>query len=102
MSDDFSLEYLGIENRNISRNLSRAKLYQDAILYDEGAAISNLGGLMLRSGEKTGRSPRDKRVVETDGLTDDVWWGKVNIKLQLLTGSIPSITNLVLTITNDN
>jgi len=81
MSDDFSLEYLGIENRNISRNLSRAKLYQEAILHEEGAAISDLGGLMLRSGEKTGRSPKDKRVVEIEGMTEDVWWGKVNIPL---------------------
>ncbi|MDE2995980.1 MAG: phosphoenolpyruvate carboxykinase (ATP) [Bacteroidota bacterium] len=83
MTDDlFSLEYLGISNSNVSRNLSRAKLYQEAILYDEGAAISNVGGLMLRSGEKTGRSPKDKRVVKVEGLTDDVWWGKVNIPLK--------------------
>jgi len=81
MNSDFSLEYLGITNKNVARNLSRAKLYQEAVLHDEGAAISNLGGLMLRSGEKTGRCPKDKRVVNIVGLTDDVWWGKVNIPL---------------------
>lgn len=81
MSAEFSLEYLGISNRSLSRNLSRAELYQEAILHDKGAAISNLGGLMLRSGEKTGRSPKDKRVVHVEGKTDDVWWGRVNIPL---------------------
>ena len=81
MNSGFSLEYLGITNKNVARNLSRAKLYQEAVLHDEGAAISNLGGLMLRSGEKTGRCPKDKRIVSIPGLTDDVWWGKVNIPL---------------------
>lgn len=81
-ADSFSLEYLGISNPNIHRNLSRAKLYQEAILFEEGAAISDLGGLMLRSGAKTGRSPQDKRVVRVDGMTDDVWWGKINIPLE--------------------
>ena len=80
-AESFSLEYLGIDNTNVSRNLSRAKLYQEAILFDEGAAVSDMGGLMLRSGAKTGRSPKDKRVVEVAGQTDDVWWGKVNIPL---------------------
>jgi len=82
MSSEFSLEYLGITNQNISRNLSRAKLYHEALMYDEGAAISHRGALMLRSGEKTGRSPKDKRIVEIEGLTEDVWWGKINIPLE--------------------
>ena len=33
------------------------------------------------SGEKTGRSPADKRIVEEESSQDDVWWGPVNIKL---------------------
>lgn len=82
MSDGFSLEYLGIDNTNIARNLSRAKLYHEALLYDEGAAISHKGALMLRSGEKTGRSPKDKRVVRLNGQTEDVWWGRINIPLE--------------------
>jgi len=77
----FSLEYLGITNKTVYRNVSRANLYEEAVRHDEGAAISNVGGLMLRSGAKTGRSPKDKRVVEIPGMTDDIWWGNVNIPL---------------------
>ncbi|KAJ1802996.1 Protein kinase C-like 1, partial [Coemansia sp. RSA 2598] len=39
------------------------------------------GALIARSGKKTGRSPRDKRVVEEASTVDDVWWGPVNKKL---------------------
>merc|ERR1719463_656757 len=33
------------------------------------------------SGKKTGRSPKDKRCVDEPSSTGDIWWGKVNIKL---------------------
>ena len=82
MEPNFSLDYIGISNPNVLRNVSRAKLYEEAIDHDEGAAISDVGGLMLRSGEKTGRSPKDKRVVDVPGMTEDVWWGKINMPLE--------------------
>ena len=36
---------------------------------------------MVRSGKKTGRSPKDKRIVVESSSKDDVWWGPVNIQL---------------------
>ncbi|KAJ2079216.1 Protein kinase C-like 1, partial [Coemansia sp. RSA 988] len=66
---------------NIRRNLSPAQLYEDALRYEPDTAISSTGALMARSGKKTGRSPRDKRVVEEASTVDDVWWGPVNKKL---------------------
>jgi phosphoenolpyruvate carboxykinase (ATP) len=33
------------------------------------------------SGKKTGRSPKDKRVVENAASVNDIWWGSVNVKL---------------------
>ncbi|MCO5610610.1 hypothetical protein L7F22_064849 [Adiantum nelumboides] len=33
------------------------------------------------SGKKTGRSPKDKRIVYEETSKDDVWWGPVNIKM---------------------
>ena len=34
------------------------------------------------SGEKTGRSPKDKRVVEHPDSKENVWWGSVNIPVE--------------------
>lgn len=34
---------------------------------------------MVRSGEKTGRSPSDKRIVKHPDSEQDVWWGSVNV-----------------------
>ena len=77
----FSLEQYGITVTNLVRNAAPATLYQEAIQFDEGAAISSEGALMVRSGKKTGRSPSDKRIVDTPDVSDDVWWGNINIKL---------------------
>ncbi|KAJ1842638.1 Protein kinase C-like 1, partial [Coemansia sp. RSA 2703] len=65
----------------IRRNLSPSQLYEDALRFEEGTSISSAGALIARSGKKTGRSPRDKRVVEESSTVDDVWWGPVNKKL---------------------
>jgi len=64
----------------LHRNAAPAQLYEDAIIFDNGR-ITKSGGIASRSGEKTGRSPGDKRVVEQDSIKDDVWWGDVNIPL---------------------
>jgi len=77
----FTLEKYGITVKNLVRNAAPARLYDEAIKYDEGAAISSVGALMVRSGKKTGRSPLDKRIVNTPDVRDDVWWGKINIEL---------------------
>ncbi|KAJ2392703.1 Protein kinase C-like 1 [Coemansia sp. RSA 2611] len=65
----------------IQRNAPAAQLYEHALRYEPGSAISSSGALIARSGKKTGRSPRDKRVVEESATVDDVWWGPVNKKL---------------------
>ena len=39
------------------------------------------GALSVRSGAKTGRSPKDKRIVDAACNSGNVWWGTVNIKL---------------------
>jgi len=43
--------------------------------------LTDTGALSVRSGAKTGRSPKDKRVVDEAASTDNVWWGPVNIKM---------------------
>lgn len=69
---------IDIEHPHVLRNASPARLYEQAIAR-EGAAILVGGALATFSGEKTGRSPQDKRIVRSAGSADDVWWGPVNI-----------------------
>ena len=78
----FSLEDHGITVANVLRNPSPARLYEEAIRYEQGSAVSDTGALIALSGEKTGRSPKDKRIVQHQEVLDDVWWGDVNIAMQ--------------------
>jgi phosphoenolpyruvate carboxykinase (ATP) len=70
----------GIFAKGVVRNPSRAALYEDAVKFDDGL-IASSGAMVALSGAKTGRSPKDKRIVETAATKKDVWWGPVNIRL---------------------
>ena len=63
MSRQADLGAYGIRSCNVHRNLSPAELYEHAIRYD-GAEITASGALASYSGEKKGRSPKDKRIVD--------------------------------------
>ena len=69
----------GIENTNVIRNAIPAVLYEEALRHEPDAAVSDTGALLVSSHEKTGRSPKDKRIVAHPYLIDDVWWGDINI-----------------------
>ena len=62
-------------------NLRPARLYELGTSL-EGAQINSTGALAANSGAKTGRSPKDKRVVKNSASEGDVWWGSVNIALE--------------------
>ncbi|MBK8901868.1 MAG: phosphoenolpyruvate carboxykinase (ATP) [Anaerolineaceae bacterium] len=79
MSNQFTLKQHGIDVSDIVRNAMPAQLYQEALAYEADAAIADTGALMVRSGEKTGRSPKDKRIVKHPDSKDNIWWGSVNI-----------------------
>jgi len=68
-------------SKDIKRNLSVPRLYEDALKYEDGTSISSAGALITSSGAKTGRSPKDKRIVEEESSVNDVWWGPVNVKM---------------------
>ncbi len=63
------------------RNASPAVLYEQSILQEDGQ-ITSVGALAALSGSKTGRSPKDKRIVKHADSSEDIWWGKVNIPLE--------------------
>ncbi len=66
---------------NVYCNPDPAFLYEEAIRLDPGSILTDSGALVAYSGEKTGRSPKDKRIVEHPDSQNDVWWGTVNIKI---------------------
>ena len=72
------LSALGITNTGtVHRNLSTPALYEEAIRRREGV-LSHLGPLAVRTGQYTGRSPKDKFVVREPASQDKVWWGDHN------------------------
>ena len=83
-----TLQSAGIAVERVLRNPSPSALYEEAIRHEGGTTISDTGALIAYSGEKTGRSPKDKRVVREPSSELDVWWGPVNFPLDALTFSI--------------
>jgi len=41
--------------------------------------ITDMGALSVSSGKKTGRVPKEKRIVYDETTKDTIWWGDVNI-----------------------
>ena len=74
----FDLTAHGITVTTVHHNLPSSALYEHAILFEK-ASIAENGALIAYSGVKTGRSPKDKRVVEHPDSKSDIWWGPVNI-----------------------
>ncbi len=77
---DSILKQYGLNVLDVIRNATPARLYEYAIT-DGHAAIAATGALATRSGDKTGRSPKDKRIVDHPKSTGDIWWGDINIRL---------------------
>ena len=81
----FSLETHQLTVGDVHRNLPPSSLYEHAIRHEKGASIAENGALVAYSGAKTGRSPKDKRVVRHPASEQDVWWGPVNIACEART-----------------
>ncbi len=58
-------------------NLSTAELYELALREGEGLLAAD-GPLVVRTGQHTGRSPKDKFIVVEPSSEANVWWGDVN------------------------
>jgi phosphoenolpyruvate carboxykinase (ATP) len=82
VSSQFSLDPYDIHVRDIVRNAPPALLYEHGLRNEPGTAIVDSGALVAMSGEKTGRSPGDKRIVDEPTSHGDVWWGPVNIQME--------------------
>ena len=72
------LENHGIRNINVAYgNLGTAQLMEHSIQRREGSLASG-GALVVRTGQFTGRSPKDKFIVRDETTDSQVNWGPVN------------------------
>ncbi|OGG93539.1 MAG: phosphoenolpyruvate carboxykinase (ATP) [Candidatus Lambdaproteobacteria bacterium RIFOXYD12_FULL_49_8] len=83
MSNDiYGLEKLGLKNLGkIFRNLTPQELVEHELRFGEGCLGPN-GSLMVDTGKFTGRSPKDKFIVDEPTTSEHVWWGAVNQPLK--------------------
>src|ERR1700759_5027510 len=64
----------------VYRNPTTALLYSHALQRGDGR-LAEGGPLVVDTGKFTGRSPKDKFLVDEPSSTDRIWWGDVNQKL---------------------
>ncbi|MEP5612354.1 MAG: phosphoenolpyruvate carboxykinase (ATP) [Cyclobacteriaceae bacterium] len=72
------LSSLGITVREARWNLSQSELIEETLKNNEGV-LTSTGALMCDTGKFTGRSPKDRFIVEDEKTKDSVWWGNINI-----------------------
>ena len=78
MTADNRLDALGIvDPASVFWNLSTAALYEEAVARREGIVAAD-GPIVCRTGSHTGRSPRDRFLVEEPSSSANIAWGEVN------------------------
>jgi phosphoenolpyruvate carboxykinase (ATP) len=71
------LDRLDLSPKRVLTNLSSAELVERALAAGEGQLAAN-GALVCLTGDRTGRSPKDKHLEDVPAIHDKIWWGKVN------------------------
>ena len=83
MTADQRLEAVGIvDPASVFWNLSTAALYEEAIVRREGTVVAG-GPLLCRTGQHTGRSPKDRFLVDEPTSAGNVDWGSVNRSISI-------------------
>ncbi|MCE9680148.1 phosphoenolpyruvate carboxykinase [Shewanella sp. AS1] len=63
--------------QRVHKNLTTAQLVEMALARGEGELTAN-GALVAKTGERTGRSPKDRFIVKEASSEQDIEWGAVN------------------------
>jgi len=73
---------LGLKNtETIHYQLTPEELVRDTIRLGEGS-LNDTGALVIRTGEFTGRSPKDKFIVKDEITADTVHWNEFNLPIE--------------------
>ena len=74
-----TLERFGVENLGaVHENLPPARLVEASVRRREGMISEPSGALVVRTGKRTGRSPKDRFIVENEVTRGAMNWGPVN------------------------
>jgi len=77
------LSNLGINTAKIYVNFSSEELIKLALETDKSSALADTEALIVYSGEKTGRSPKDKRIVIEESSKENINWGEINVPIDV-------------------
>ena len=81
LNKTLGLDQIGLNNvSKIHRNLNVDSLI-DEILKNKEGVISSTGAPIVDTGKFTGRSPKDKYIVDEPSSNSQIWWGQVNQKI---------------------
>ncbi|MDT2076197.1 MAG: phosphoenolpyruvate carboxykinase (ATP), partial [Planktomarina sp.] len=74
VNPNFTLEHQGIAGLgNVYYNLIEPSLIEHALARKEGE-LGRGGAFLVSTGKFTGRSPKDKHVVQSASVADTIWW----------------------------
>ncbi len=75
---EYGLDHHGLINLGrVHWNYAPAALIEEAVRRNEGM-LAHMGPFVVRTGQHTGRSPRDKFIVKESSSEANIWWGDVN------------------------
>ena len=78
---ELDLDSIGLNRVDkVHRNLSIENLIEETVKNGEGI-IGPRGATIVDTGQFTGRSPKDKYIVDEPSSSNKVWWGSVNKKI---------------------
>ncbi|HAY41918.1 MAG TPA: phosphoenolpyruvate carboxykinase (ATP), partial [Gammaproteobacteria bacterium] len=63
--------------QKIFTDLTPSELIEQALTRNEGS-LTNTGALLITTGDRTGRSPNDRFIVDEPSTSQDIEWGDVN------------------------
>lgn len=77
----YNLESLSMINTgHVYRNLSVPQLIEHSLANGEGI-LTDQGALMVKTGKYTGRSPKDKFIVDEPSIHHEIDWNNVNVPI---------------------